>query len=295
MLMKLLKILSLLVFILTSMSACVTTRDQLNQERGIGDGVEPKSSIKSEDIQEEPQVVSQAKKTEVAKSAPPLAAAPQTAPEKGTSSETSPTVESAKTVVVNPAPALKGDLANYGVDELRVEVVRLSGRVEELEHEKQETTKNHQEEIKKYENRIAELEKKLKELQPDTPKVPEGKTPLEAAKESFLSEKYDDSIVFSSQILEKNELGKEAEEAAFLRGEAYFKKQQYNKAIVDFSRFPEKYQKSSLHPKALLRIAECFEAMGRREDAKAFYFDLSDKFPKTAEGKLAKKRMKNKK
>jgi TolA-binding protein len=35
--------------------------------------------------------------------------------------------------------------------------------------------------------------------------------------------------------------------------------------------------------------------MGRKDDAKAFYSDLQDKFPKTAEGKLAKKRLKAKK
>ena len=80
-----------------------------------------------------------------------------------------------------------------------------------------------------------------------------------------------------------------------MRGDCYFKKVQYNKAIVDFSHFPEKYQKSSYHPKALLRIAESFEAMGRKDDAKAFYSDLLEKFPRTAEGKLAKKRLKAKK
>ena len=88
------------------------------------------------------------------------------------------------------------------------------------------------------------------------------------------------------------EKGKQVEEATFLRGEANFKKLQYNKAILDYSKFPEKFQKSSFHPKALLRIAESFEAMGRKDDAKAFYSDLLEKFSKTAEGKIAKKKMK---
>jgi len=42
----------------------------------------------------------------------------------------------------------------------------------------------------------------------------------------------------------------------------------------------------------LLRIAESFEATGRKDDAKVFYSDLVEKFPKTAEGKIAKKKLK---
>ena len=90
----------------------------------------------------------------------------------------------------------------------------------------------------------------------------------------------------------ESESGKEAEEATFLRGESQYKKQQYTKAIVDYSRFSEKYPKSPYHPKALLKIAESFVALGKKEEAKAFYSELTDKFPKTAEGMLAKKRMK---
>ncbi|MCW3101414.1 MAG: hypothetical protein JWL77_7032, partial [Chthonomonadaceae bacterium] len=194
-----------------------------------------------------------------------------------------------------PIAAPVKDYSSYTADELRAELARTSGQVEELEHDKQITEKQRDEQQKKNEARIADLEKKLKELQPDAVKPLDGQTPLEAGKEAMANEKYDDAVQFFGQVLEKSDTGKEAEEATYLRGETYFKKQQFNKAIVDFSHFPEKFQKSSFHPKALLRIAESFEMMGRKEDAKAFYSDLLDKFPKTAEGKLAKKRLKSKK
>lgn len=284
------QILVILLVIPSLFVGCVTTREQMNEERGIGveandgsGGSSARGSVSSEEIapkraNKESVKESELKEPEVVKSVPPMIAAPK---------ENSGVV---------PAPViLKGDLANAGFDELRVEVARLTGRVEELEHEKEQVKKATEESEKKSQERIAELEKKLKEIQPDAPVVPEGKTPFEAGKEAYLSEKWDDAVLLMTQALEKQDTGKEAEEAVYVRAECYFRKQQYNKAIVDFSKFSEKYQKSAYHPKALLRIAEAFEAMGRKDDSKAFYSDLSEKFPKTAEGKLAKKRLKSKK
>ncbi len=279
-----------LLAICGSLTACVTTRDQLNEERGIHADMEAAPSrstpssrgVQSEDLptrtrSAEPEIVKRpavaTPSSEGASVSPPATApgpyAPPAAPEK--------------------------DVSSYGAEELRAEVARLTGEVEVLQHDKQMTEKMKSDEEKKAQDRIAELEKKLKELQPDAPKVPEGKTPLEAGKDAFTSDQYDDAILFMSQVLEKSDTGKDAEEATYIRGESYFKKQQFNKAIVDYSHFPEKFQKSAYHPKALLRIAEAFEMMGRKDDAKAFYSDLMDKFPKTAEGKLAKKRLKIKK
>jgi TolA-binding protein len=280
-----------------SLSACVTTRDQLNEERGVGtettaDIGGPKSgAVKSEDLSPKAKApIAQAAPEVVVPNAPPaMAPAPQVmAPGAGALPVPGP-------VTGTPKAAQAPDVSTYTPDELRVEVARLTGQVEEIQHEKQSKDQEHQSEISKSQARIAELEKKLKELQPDAPVVPEGKTPFEAGKDAYLANNCDEAITFFGQALAKSDTGKEAEEATYDRGECYFKKLQYNKAIVDFSHFPEKYQKSSFHPKALLGIAESFEAMGRKDDAKAFYSDLVDKFPKTAEGKLAKKRLKAKK
>ena len=279
------------------MNACVTTREQLNEERGIHTDEEEapvrssaKRPVQSEDLpshamKAEPEIVRR----------PPTAEAASES--KASTLESTPASAGAGPVLapVPPAAPLAKDVSSYGAEELRSEVARLTGEVEEMKHDKELGEKGRVEVSKKDQDRIVELEKKLKELQPDAPKVPEGKTPLEAGKDAFTSDNYDDAVLFMSQVLEKSDTGKQAEEATYIRGESYFKKQQFNKAIVDFSHFPEKFQKSTYHPKALLRIAEAFEMMGRKEDSKAFYSDLLDKFPKTAEGKLAKKRLKLKK
>lgn len=244
-------------------SACVTTRDQMNSGRGSDRDTR---SVRSENL---PTATGQT--TSVPMVVPgPVIQGPYAQPQ----------------VVATTTPTpFQGSLSE---DELRAEVARLTGQVEELQHQKQLSD----EELKKSQTRIVDLEKQVKELLPEVATVPEGMTPLDAGKDAMDSGKYDDAIAYFSQQLQVKDTGKDAEEATYLRGEAFFKKQQFNKAIVDFSHFPEKYQKSSFHPKALLRIAESFERMGRKDDARAFYSDLMDKFPRTAEGKVAKKRLK---
>jgi TolA-binding protein len=269
----------LCLLLIPSVGACVTTRDELNRQRGVTAELDAKP-IKSEDLTK-PSEAPAASQTPVPQ--PPLA--PKTAPEPVRES-------SSQTAAQAPVPAPKTDFTTLSEDELRAELAKANGQVEELQHEKELKEKNGSEDLKKAQERIGALEKQLKELTPETLTVPEGKTPFEAGKDAYLAEKFDEAITFLSQFLSNQEKGKQVEEATFLRGEANFKKLQYNKAILDYSKFPEKFQKSSFHPKALLRIAESFEAMGRKDDAKAFYSDLLEKFSKTAEGKIAKKKMK---
>ncbi len=187
---------------------------------------------------------------------------------------------------------MRPEAADYGSEELRAELARVSGLAEELRHEKEKNEQASASALQQAQERIVALEKKLRDLTPEVPQLPEGKTPFQAGKDAYLAGNLEEAIHFLSEALAARETGKEAEEATFLRGESQFKKQQYNKAIIDFSRFSEKYPKSPYHPKALLKVAESFEALGKKEEAKAFYSDLLERFPKTAEGMLAKKRLK---
>jgi TolA-binding protein len=284
-----------------ALSACITTREQLNAEKGIGQTAPTDSGAPTTGDVKSVELTPKISAPEVVKTSTPNA--PVTAPlTSATTAQTAANTSGGSPmvlapVVTKPKPAATplSDLSSYSAEELRSEVANLSGKLEENEHNQQITEQVQAENAKKAQARIDELEKKLKELQPDAPTVPEGKTAFEAGKDDYIANNYDEAIVFLSQALAKSDTGKEAEEAIYLRGDCYFQKKQYNKAIVDFSQFPEKYPKSSYHPKALLRIAESFEATDRKDDAKAFYSDLLDKFPRTAEGKLAKKRLKAKK
>ena len=205
-----------------ALTACVTTREQLNAEKGIGTTPAPASSgapttgdVKSEDISPKPATpeavhspsANYAAANSGASTTPDAKSAPMTAPTvvTPTNSATGGIASIAVPPVVAATP--RPDLSSYSAEELRAEVAQLSGKLEETEHNQQLTEQAHAEEAKKAQTRIDELEKKLKELQPDAVAVPEGKTPFEAGKDDYIANNYDEAIVFLSQAIAKSDTG----------------------------------------------------------------------------------------
>lgn len=189
----------------------------------------------------------------------------------------------------------------YVLDEIKGEFTRLEGRVEDLERTQKQNAANPQasskDETRKLEQRIAELEqaqanmietiKKLQEApQPaadPSELIEKGKTQMEAGNVEGAAETFTAAL--------KTAKGKKAEEASMLRADAYYALKDYKKAIVDYSKFPEKFHKSSYMPKALSQIGRCFEALGMKDDAKGFYQELVEKFPKSPEAKKARSKV----
>ncbi|MCM2279665.1 MAG: tetratricopeptide repeat protein [Oligoflexia bacterium] len=191
---------------------------------------------------------------------------------------------------------------SHVVDELKNEITRLAGRLEDLERSKPDPNAAalQKEEIKKLEARIQELEnaqiqlieamKKMHEAKPAAPAAADPGS-FEKAKANFEAGNYDLAIEGLSGYL-RSPKPPRAEEATYLRGEAYFITKQYKKAIVDFSRFPEKFSRSKRLPGALWKIGQSFESLGMKDDAKGFYQELIEKFPKAPETKKARAKLK---
>ncbi len=184
---------------------------------------------------------------------------------------------------------------NYAIDEIKGELTRINGRVEELERNAQsasQTGQSSKDDFKKLESRILELEQAQANMLEAIKKMQETHAAanadpmeaLEAGRKNFSGKNYDAAIDQLSNYL-KAPKGKHSEEATYLRGESYFQLKQYKKSIVDFSKFPEQYTRSKLMPQALLRIAQSFDALGMKEDASGFYQELVEKYPKSTEAK----------
>lgn len=191
----------------------------------------------------------------------------------------------------------------YVIDELRSEITRLTGKIDELERNQSQAAQKENgiqsEATKKLEKRIVELEtaqaeliEQLKKVQNtaaqaqadpsellDKGKQQLGSGDLEAAVESF------SSYLKAPRI-------KQAEEATFLRGEALYELKQYNRAIADFAQFPEKFTRSTRMPQALYKIGLSFLALQNKTDARAFFTELIEKFPKSPEAKKARSKLK---
>lgn len=215
----------LLAFLLIpSVGACVTTREELNRQREAAAELDAKP-IKSEELLK-PEANA------------PVAAAPAQSPARAP-------VETAQPV---PVP-VKTDPTTLSEDELRAELARANGRLEEMQHEQEIKEKSTGEDLKKAQERIAALEKQLKELTPETVAVPEGKTPLEAGKDSYGEGKYEEAIVFFSRFLSGQDSGKQVEEATFLRESLISKN---SSTIRPFSTSPNSL-KSSRNPRFIRR------------------------------------------
>lgn len=199
------------------------------------------------------------------------------------------------------------------VDELKAEITRLNGRMEDLERARGEAARENnaaqRDEARKLEARMSEMERAqasiidaLKKMQeamtsPTTvSRVPErsggeGGDGFERAKSLYDAKNYDGAVESFTAFL-RHAKGAKAEEATYLRGDAYFQQKLYKKAIVDLSKFPEKYTRSKRMPAALLKIGQSFEALGMKEDAKGFYQEVVEKYPKSPEAKKARAKVK---
>jgi TolA-binding protein len=200
--------------------------------------------------------------------------------------------------------------AEYVIEELKSEITRLTGRIEDLERAQKEQSsaasqqEASSEERRKLEERVQELEQAQERIILELKKAQEkfqeklqeaptgaGAKPatelLDRAKKEFRAGNHQAVVDLLADYL-KAPKAPRGEEATFLKAESHFALKQWKKSILEFSRFPEKYTTSKYMPMALSKIARAFEAMGMREDAKGFYQELVDKFPKSPEAAKAR-------
>ena len=189
--------------------------------------------------------------------------------------------------------------SRYAVDEIKAEITRMNGRLEDLERTPKVDPANSptSDAMKAMEKRISELEKAqaemIESLKAGQAQTIETTTAdfFEKGQDQFKAKNYEGAIESMNTYL-KNPKAKQNEEATFIRAESYYTLAQYKKAIVDYSKFPEKFTKSKRMPQALYKIGLSFDHLGMKEDAKGFYQELVEKFPKSPEGVKARAKAK---
>lgn len=188
----------------------------------------------------------------------------------------------------------------YVIEELKSELVKMTGRIEDLERASKDaqtsTSKPTDELIRKLETRIQELEvaqadviEQLKKVQASAP-VAENPELIQTAKKQIEAGELDSAIDSLTQYL-KNPKAKGTEEATFLRAEALYQQKQYKRAIADYALFPEKFNRSKKLPAALYKIGLSFLALNSKDDANAFFQELIQNHPKTPEAQKARTKL----
>ena len=83
------------------------------------------------------------------------------------------------------------------------------------------------------------------------------------------------------------------EKARFFLGKMYTDQGEYKKAIITFQDFADKYPKSKNIANAVYAQADCFIALDQKQEAKVFFNDVIQRFPRTKEATQAKQRLKS--
>lgn len=154
-------------------------------------------------------------------------------------------------------------------EELRKQVATLTDRVTQLEQRNREQAELAQKEAEK------------------------PKATYEMAKSQYDAGQFEEAAETLRAVL-KNvpPRSEEAKKAQFLLADSFFASKEYATAALEFSDFKKNYPKDGWIPMATYRQANCFRAMGKMKEARLFYQELLDKFPKSSLVAKAKKEMK---
>lgn len=98
---------------------------------------------------------------------------------------------------------------------------------------------------------------------------------------------YDEAIQSFRNYLHENSASAYADDAQFWIGEAYFRKGQYHRAIIEFNQVSANYGSGDRAPSALLRQAEAFRIVGDRVDARLSLQKIINRYPGTGEAAKA--------
>lgn len=173
------------------------------------------------------------------------------------------------------------------VDE-RDELIRaLNGRVESLENQIQNLHKekeSSQSAVNPDSQKIALLQDALAKMELQLQK-------LEGEKEHAPSKKSSDANLNLKKETTVTPSVSDKKQNAYATGEELFQKKEWKKAILSFQSFVEESPKNKLVPEAKYKIGVCFQELGLKDEASAFYEEVLAQHPKTESGKKAKIRL----
>jgi TolA-binding protein len=200
------------------------------------------------------------------------------------------------------------------LDQIRSDVARLRGAVEESEHnealaaeDREALDADMQFRLEYLELRVSELEDTLGLETPDPPsdvpdteiqnngevvltdqgppqevELPTGPEELLAGAETHLTEgRPKVARVLLQKLLDDHGTHERVPEARYRLAETYFNEANYQRAILAFEEVVSLHPDSKWAPWAMIRQGECFELLGQRAEAELFWADVIDRYPKS--------------
>lgn len=144
----------------------------------------------------------------------------------------------------------------------------------------------------------ARLEKAVAGVRADAAGLKEGEAQKEGAEEIYskgfretTAKDYTNAIQTFQRLLSTHPDHKLAGNAQYWLGEIYYARGDMEMAILEFDKALKKYPGSEKTPASLLKQAFAFEKLGAKKEARVLLQEVVQKYPKSGEADLARKRL----
>ncbi len=142
---------------------------------------------------------------------------------------------------------------------------------------------------------MAQMSESLRELRGDiTNANKEQADRLQQVEQGLISliQALDLRVTSLAQELEKIRKGpakKTTTEEAFHKAQQLFKEEKWKSAIIQYEEYRAKNKKGKFYKQSTLQIGLCFQKLGMQKEAKVFFREVVESFPKSTESKTAHK------
>lgn len=202
-----------------------------------------------------------------------------------------------------PAAPSDASVATMAPDDKDELIRALNGRVEVLENQVQAISKEREEEKKQFEQKLTLLQEALMKLEKDIhPPAEEKKADVvgpvmessdDIAKKEKTAKNDKNGKSEKSDKNEKDKSDKKTDKKlnSLEAGEDYFAKQDWKKAILSFHQYTDESPKGKHVPEAKYKIGLCFQQLGMKEEAMAYFEEVAANYGSTEAGKKSKSRL----
>ncbi len=193
---------------------------------------------------------------------------------------------------VRDAKTTRADFEVFS-EEIRTEITRLGTAVEEQGQHQRNQNDEVRKEVAALAARMTALEQQVAAANTPAPPAPSKGQKVgsyESAKELFDEGSFEEAAEEAKAIAKAKK--PDSKKAQFLLAESYFAGKDFGAAALEFSEFKKGYPRDSNVPYATLRQAQSFRNLGKEKEARLFYQEVLEKFPKSPAAVQAKKDLK---
>lgn len=163
------------------------------------------------------------------------------------------------------------------------ELIRsLNGRVEVLENQLAKLEQDRQAAAAESAQKMTLMQETLAKIENQMQRF-EGEIPMNKTTDATVKNIEDSEAVAQH--------AKEKKLSAYQVAEQYYSKQDWKRAILNYQKYTDETPKGKNVAEAKFKIGVCFQELGMKEEAMAFYEEVVANYAKTAFGKKSKERL----